>query len=377
MLHQLDTRAIFTPIFIHWRVLGIIHWPFQRHLRLVYDILLNTVVTVCFPLHLIVGIIFSTNQEEFFTNLVMGIASVSCVSKHLFYRYRIPEMQRINEVLAQLDDRVRINEDYDYYKRLIERPCNFMVNCFTRCYFAVSIMGLITALVTGELIYPAFIPLQWRTSVFKYALSLSFQFIGVTLLAVQNIANDAYGPVLLCMLSGHVHLLSNRVSRVGHDKPDSVDDNYKELSLCIEDHKLLMSTTTAVGRTISASYLVQFGGVGINLCTALVYLLFFADNYIAYVYYSIQITAMLIELFPCCYYGSMLECEFHDLSYAIFSCNWPSQPRPFRRNIVNFTELTLREVALYAGGMVRINLDSFFSTLKTGYSFFTVIQTMK
>ncbi|XP_054083358.1 odorant receptor 33b-like [Zeugodacus cucurbitae] len=377
MVRQLDTRAIFTRLFLTWRVLGIIDWPFHRHLRLVYDILMNTVVTFGFTAHLVLGIILSTNQDQFFTNLVMGIASVSCLFKHMLYRFRMEEMQRINEIFGQLDDRVRTKEDYDYYKRLMERPCNFMVNFFTRCYCAVSITALTTALVTGELLYPAFVPLQWRTSVFKYAVSLLFQFAGISLQAVQNIANDAYGPVVLCMLSGHVHLLSNRVSRVGHDKPNNVEDNYKELSLCIEDHKLLMSTTTAVERMVSASYLVQFGSVGINLCLGLVYLLFFADNYFAYVYYTIHITAIMIELFPFCYYGSMLEFEFYDLSYAIFSSNWPMQPRPFRRNIVNFTELTLRNVTLYAGGIVRINLDSFFATCKTGYSFFTVIQSMK
>ncbi|XP_011178696.2 odorant receptor 33c-like [Zeugodacus cucurbitae] len=260
MVRQLDTRAIFTRLFLTWRVLGVIDWPFHRHLRLVYDILTNTVVTVCFPLHLLVGIVFSTNQEEFFTNTVQGIASVSCVLKHVLYRFRMREMQRINEILGQLDDRVRTNEDYDYYKHHMERPCNFMVNFFTRCYFAVSIMALVTALFTGKLLYPAFIPLQWRTSVFKYAMTLLYQFTSVSLQAVQNIANDAYGPVVLCMLSGQVHPLSNSMSRVGHDKPDSVEDNYKELSLCIEDHKLLMSTTMAAESMASARYIVQFGG---------------------------------------------------------------------------------------------------------------------
>lgn len=53
------------------------------------------------------------------------------------------------------------------------------------------------------------------------------------------------------------------------------------------------------------------------------------------------------------------------------------QPRIFRRNVVNFTELTLKEVTMYAGGMFRINLDTFFATCKMGYSFFTVVQSMK
>lgn len=240
MLRQIDTRAIFTRLFITWRVLGIILWPFNRHLRLIYDILMNTYITFGFPAHLVLGIIFSTNQEQFFINLVIGIASVSCVFKHLLLRFRMREMQSVNEIFAQLDDRVRTNEDYDYYKRLIERPCNFMVNFFTRCYFAVSITALTMALVTGELLYPAYIPLQWRTSVFKYAVGILFQFAGVTLQIVQNIANDAYGPVVICMLSGHVHLLANRVSRVGHNNAESVEDSYRELSMCIEDHKLLM-----------------------------------------------------------------------------------------------------------------------------------------
>ncbi|XP_053960861.1 odorant receptor 33b-like [Anastrepha ludens] len=377
LMRQIDTIAIFRRLFITWRALGIILWPFNKYLRIVYDLLMTIFVTFGFPLHLVLGIIFSTNQEQFFINLVIGIASVSCTLKHLLLRYRLSEMLMVNEILARLDERVHTNMDYDYYKRFIERPCNFMINFFTRCYFAVSITALLTALVTGELLYPAFVPLAWRTSISQYIVAILFQFAGVSLQIVQNIANDAYGPVVLCMLSGHVHLLANRVSRVSHSSEENIAGNSTDLALCIEDHKLLRSTSNTVERIVSASYLVQFVGVGINLCIGLVYLLFFADNYFAYVYYSLHVTAIMIELFPCCYFGSMLECEFHDLSYAIFRSNWPTQPRAFRRNVVNFTELTLREVTLYAGGMIRINLDSFFATCKMGYSFFTVIQSMK
>lgn len=237
---QIETRAIFRRLFMTWRVLGIILWPFNKYLRIIYDILMNIFITFAFPVHLTLGVIFSSNQEQFFTNLIIGIASVSCTFKHLLWRSRLAEMQQINEILAQLDDRVRVREDYEYYKRSIERLCNFMINFFTRCYFSVGVTALFIALITGELLYPAFMPLQWRTSFWNYVAAILFQFVGVMLQIVQNIANDVYGPVVLCMISGHVHLLANRVSRVGHDTEENTQSNYEELSKCIEDHKLLM-----------------------------------------------------------------------------------------------------------------------------------------
>ncbi|XP_067626101.1 odorant receptor 33b-like [Eurosta solidaginis] len=374
---QIDTMAIFRRLFITWRVLGILLWPFNKYLRIIYDFAMNIFVTFLFPTHLVLGMVFATTQDQFFTNLVIGISCVSCSFKHLLIRYRLNDMLEVNDIISRLDVRIQVQSDYEYYKKSIEQPSTFMVTTISRSYFAVAITALITALVTGELLYPAFVPLAWEASIWQYVMALLFQFTGVCLQIVQNIANDAYGPVVLCMLSGHVRLLANRVSRIGHDNADNTEENYQDLIVCVEDHRLLMSTSNKVERIISGSYLVQFVGVGINLCAGLVYVLFFADNYFAYVYYTLHIIAIMFELFPCCYFGSMLEFEFHNLSYAIFSSNWPMQPRPFRRNVVNFTELTLREVTLYAGGMIRINLNSFFATCKMGYTFFTVIQTLK
>ncbi|XP_049317238.1 odorant receptor 33b-like [Bactrocera dorsalis] len=348
-----------------------------RYLRIVYDFWVNFAVTFGFTGHVIVGFFLSTNKDEFFNSLVISVACINSVMKHYILRYFKQEVWELNEIISQLDDRVRIKEDYDYYKRYIERPCKFMMRFFFSSYSSVSLTALMNGLATGDLLYPGYLPLPWRTSSSAYAACVIYQFYGVSMEIVKNLGNDLYGPLIYCMLSGHVHLLANRVSRVAHDNPENVEDNYKELCECIEDHKMLMNIKTKVERINSAVCMVQFFGVGVSLCIGLIYLLFFADNLFAYIYYSVHSMAIMTELFPCCYFGNMLECEYYDLSYAIFRSNWTTQPRPFRRNVVNFTELTLKEVSMYAGGMFRINLDTFFATCKMGYSFFTVVQSMK
>lgn len=377
MLPQINTKAIFVRLFFTWRILGITGWPFNRYLRVVYDLMVNLTVTFGFTGHVIVGFFFSTNKDEFFNSLVISVACINSVLKHFILRYFKREVWDLNETISLLDDRVRNMEDYEYYKRYIERPCKFMMRFFFSSYAAVSLTALMNGLATGELLYPGYLPLPWRTSGLAYAICVIYQFYGVSMEIVKNLGNDLYGPLIYCLLSGHVHLLANRVSRVGHDNPENMEDNYKELCDCIKDHKMLMHIKTKVERINSGVCMVQFFGVGVSLCIGLIYLLFFADNLFAYIYYSVHSMAIMTELFPCCYFGNMLECEYYDLSYAIFRSNWPMQPRIFRRNVVNFTELTLKEVTMYAGGMFRINLDTFFATCKMGYSFFTVVQSMK
>ncbi|XP_017483289.1 PREDICTED: odorant receptor 33b-like [Rhagoletis zephyria] len=374
---KVNSADIFSSLFFFWRTLGFTT-TYNKYLIALYDAFVTTFVTFAFPAHLLLGAAFAEKKENIFINLAIGISAIACTFKHFLLRPQLTQILFVNDMLQQLDERVQNVEDIRYYVTHIRRRSIFMMRFFTVVYFSVAIMAVLSALWSGKILYPAYVIIDWHSSTGKYLLVMLFQVYGLTMQIIQNLTNDTYGPMVLCLLSGHVHLLARRVARIGHDiDGDTVENSYRALVLCIEDYKLLMSTTKQVERIISSSYMVQFTAVGINVVVGLIYMLFFADNLFAYGYYIFHILAIMIEIFPCCYYGSLVQAEFHALSYAIFRCNWLTQPREFRRNLITFVELSLYEVTVSAGGMMRIHLDSFFKTCKMGYSFFTVIQSMK
>ncbi|XP_029407394.2 odorant receptor 33b-like [Bactrocera dorsalis] len=370
---KIDTVNSFKRLLFLWQILGL-KTNYNKYLIGLYDIFVNIFATFAFPLHLLLGVIFASDKETVFTNLAICISTIACTAKHLTLRPQLSQIIFINKILQNLDQRVQNEEDTRYYMKNMRARCIFMMNFFTVSYFAVSGMAVLAALSTSNILYPAYVIVDWQNSTWKYLAVFIFQFYGLNMQIVQNLTNDVYGPMILCMLSGHIHLLSRRISRIGHESAAEEDRNYEELVLCIDEYKVLMKQ---VERIISPSYMVQFTAVGINVVIGLLYLLFFADNLFAYCYYIFHIISIMTEIFPCCYYGSMVQAEFYALSYAIFRSNWISQSRTFRRAAVTFTELSLRDVTVSAGGMMRIHLDSFFKTCKMGYSIFTVLQSMR
>lgn len=107
------------------------------------------------------------------------------------------------------------------------------------------------------------------------------------------------------------------------------------------------------------------------------YLIFFVNGIFTYIYYVVFLIAMPLEIFPLCYYGTIVQMEFEELTYGIFSCNWMDQNAAFKKNLRIFAEQSLRTQIVIAGGMFAVNLDTFFGTLKGAYSLFTVVVQMK
>jgi len=129
--------------------------------------------------------------------------------------------------------------------------------------------------------------------------------------------------------------------------------------------------------TMNISQLGQFISSGVNISITLVNILFFADNNFAITYYGVYFLSMVLELFPCCYYGTLISVEMNQLTYAIYSSNWMSMNRSYSRILLIFMQLTLAEVQIKAGGMIGIGMNAFFATVRLAYSFFTLAMSLR
>jgi len=91
------------------------------------------------------------------------------------------------------------------------------------------------------------------------------------------------------------------------------------------------------------------------------------------VYYFCYFIAMIVQIFPCCYFGTDSEFWFGRLHYAAFSCDWISQEKTFKRKLMLFVERSLKRNKAMACGMLPISVGTFFGTIKFAYSLFMII----
>ncbi|XP_013098553.2 odorant receptor 33b-like [Stomoxys calcitrans] len=343
-----------------------------------YDALLNIAVTFWYPVHLTLGLLMLPTHGDIFKNLSMTITCIVCTLKHISLRLKLKKLHEIETLLDHLDKRVESQEEWDYFTEGPQKTVKNVTKMYFGIYMGANVAGILTVILDSErrLMYPAWFPFDWKSSFSIYCLTLLYQIFGVTMQIIQNMVNDAFTPVVLCLLGGHVRLLAMRVRKIGYDPGRDNNHNLDDLKRCIEDHIKLRHLFKTLEDALSIVQLSLFISSGLNICVALVYLLFYADTFVATLYYSMFLLAICIELFPIYFYGSVMQMEFEDLTYAIFSSNWAEQPKLYRKNMQIFLQNTLPRVKMVGCGIVSIQLETFFLICRMAYTSFTLIRTI-
>ncbi|XP_023031455.1 odorant receptor 33b [Drosophila willistoni] len=366
---EVNSESIYRVYWLYWRLLAVdLKW--HPVFRLPLDILINFFVTLWYPILLLIELVSQTSMVILFKNLPITTACIFCSFKIICFRWKLPQIKKIQKLLEELDKKAISEEECQYFETKIRRGANVVLKTFLVFYSStiISSTGLILLGNERELLYPAWFPYDVQASAFNYWLSFLYQSIGGCFIVVQNLINDTYVPMTLCVLSGHVKMLAIRMNKM---------DSTETLIAGIEDHRKLIEIIGLLRQTLSLPQLGQFISSGINLSTVLLYIVFFANNILDIVIYVVHFLAIALELFPACYYGSVLTMEFYELTYSIFSSDWIGKNREYCRSLLILMQLTLREVTIKAGGMVIIGMNAFFTNMRMAYSLFTLAMTFK
>ncbi|XP_016942847.3 odorant receptor 33a [Drosophila suzukii] len=225
--------------------------------------------------------------------------------------------------------------------------------------------------------YAGWFPYDVQANALVFWISFTYQAIGSSMLILENLANDSYPPITFCVVTGHVRLLAMRLSRIGQDEKTSMAENKMQLIEGIKDHRKLMQIVSLLRRILYLTQLGQFLSSGINIAITLVNILFFAENKFSMTYYAVFFAAMFIELFPSCYYGTLMTMEFDKLPYAIFSSNWIKTNKEYKRTLIILMQFMIVPVDIKAGGIVGIDMSAFYATCRMAYSFFTLAMSFR
>ncbi|XP_017072783.1 odorant receptor 59a [Drosophila eugracilis] len=372
-----DSLEFFKSHWTAWRVLGVAQLRVQswRNLYIAYSIVMNLFVTLCYPLHLGMSLFRNQTLTEDILNLTTFATCTACSVKCLLYAYNIKDVLEMERLLRLLDERVVGPEQRGIYGQVRVQLRNVLY-IFIGIYMPCALFAELSFLFKEQrgLMYPAWFPFDWLHSTRNYYIANFYQIAGISFQLLQNYVSDCFPAVVLCLISSHIKMLYQRFEGVGVDPSKNAE---KELEECITDHKHILELFRRVEAFISLPMLIQFTVTALNVCIGIAGLVFFVSEPMARMYFIFYSLAMPLQIFPSCYFGTDNEYWFGRLHYAAFSCNWHTQGRSFKRKMMLFVEQSLKKSTAVAGGMMRIHLDTFFSTLKGAYSLFTIIIRMR
>lgn len=222
-----------------WTVLGVTHKQTNwKRLYLVYSLILNLSVTVWYPLHLGLTLFRNANLSDDILNLTTFATCLACSLKYALYAYNFEKVERIEELLGQLDRRVQRPEEKAIYSRLRTQLRNILY-VFIGIYLPVGVFAEMAFLFQDErgLMYPGWFPFDWVNSSPSFYAAHVYQIVGIGFQLMQNYVSDCFPAVVLCLVSAHIQMLYVRFEHVGVDDAAGAEH---QLEACITDHKRLL-----------------------------------------------------------------------------------------------------------------------------------------
>ncbi|XP_013097675.2 odorant receptor 59a-like [Stomoxys calcitrans] len=210
-----------------------------------WSIAANFMGTILFPIHLAMGIYESRNKSELFNSISISITSIGATIKFFLMASKMKQIAQMEALTQVLDARVTHPEELWHYQNRIRLNIFNIQRMFSILYSGVAASVAALYLSSGErrLIYPGWLPFEWRQSSGFYALAILYQLFGFIFQISQTYTNDSFAPKSLCLLSAHIELLYKRVSRIGFEGPNedgggskaALQQEEDKLNLCVLD----------------------------------------------------------------------------------------------------------------------------------------------
>lgn len=178
-------------------------------------------------------------HEETMKTLAVFIAVVTLFWKYSSIALNIRKLSDLANLIHKLDLEVQQPELKDYLCKRIRFGSQLC-----RAYVVVSIStclaAIFSALLTGKLLFPMWIPFDWQNSRLIYWTVLCCALLSYACIAFEDLLGDLVRIIYILIIPGHLYVLGERVSRIGYDQFKSNRENYEELIGCVRTHQMII-----------------------------------------------------------------------------------------------------------------------------------------
>ncbi|XP_073832904.1 odorant receptor 7a [Musca autumnalis] len=386
-----QTRLGLRYLYNGFRFLGIYFPQRGRALYLLWSIVVNLYVTIYLPTGFIMGIIHVTDENveigNLLTSLQVAINVVGCSIKIILMYFLLPQLLKCEPIFERLDKRCTSPEEKELIRRF-NHDGNRLVVLFAIAYWSYSSSTCISAVIFGRLPYNTYNPfIDPHASRGNFILAVLMEMVPMDIACFQQVVDDSYAVIYTQILRTHLQALLIRLQHLNNEDDDdengehyrglaAEERNFEKLKQCIIDHKNIIELYNRVAPVISITIFVQFTITASLLGSTLINILIFATNTASMVASCFYVLAVVVEVFPLCYYAQCLMDENNRLSEVIFHSNWIYQSKRYRKMLIFFMQRSQKVIEFSAGKLFPITLSSFLSIAKFSFSLYTLIKEM-
>ncbi|EDW78264.2 uncharacterized protein Dwil_GK16337 [Drosophila willistoni] len=356
-----STRA-FDHHWILWQLFGM-HPPKRKALwHRYYTIYSVVIISYCFifiPMTLIGQALAATSLASICEAICVAAPDAFEVLK-LANVWRIrDQLQESHTIFRQLDKRLSTRSE----RQVIHGTVRLAKRIFKATFVVFMILlatGIINIIISKDriLIFPAWIPWDYKKNGDVFLLTVIFNFLGLLMNALCALNNDSYPVTYVTMVAAHLEALSIRASRIGHDRELLERQHRQHLIECIQDHQLILKLVKIMQSTLSMAFFFQFFCTALAQCAAIFFLAYVKTNFSRTLHMIILIVAITNETVFICYAVEVLNQSGEMLSKGIYNCNWLSRPTEFRRDLLIMLMRSQRSTSITAAGLVSVRLNT-------------------
>lgn len=249
--HRIATKDATIYLYRSFRILGVYFTQNNKYIYIIYALLVNLSVTIFLPLSFIASYSLESSKDfeydTLMTSIQVAINVVGSAVKICMLMYYIPQLLRADGVLAKLDMRCTADDELALLYKL-QHLCRKLVVSFSISYWSYATSTFVASILDGHPPYSLYLPyINWRNSNREFVMASVIEFVLMDFCCFQEVANDAYAVIYVCILRAHVNILRLRISKLCAKKDNTLSRNEEELKLCIMDHKNIIQQVFSTG----------------------------------------------------------------------------------------------------------------------------------
>lgn len=241
---KVTTKQALTYLYRCFRILGLYRTENYKYVYIVYSIFIHSSVTIFLPASFIASYALVSNRnldyDTLFTSIQVAINVFGCSMKICMLLYFIPHLLTAEPVMAKLDERCVAEDEVELLYKIKNLGRKLVVN-FSITFWSYALSTFVVSIVAGHPPYSLFLPhINWRNTTWEFFLASFIEFILMDCACFQQVANDSYAAVYVCIIRAHVNILRLRIRKLCEDTHKSLEDNEHDLKLVIKDHTNLL-----------------------------------------------------------------------------------------------------------------------------------------
>lgn len=231
-----------------YRTMNILGWiPPERGVKRYGSILwaclvfaiAGTYVPIGFLLNLIIDLSNLTPEDILFI-LQTFINAVGVMLKCFCGIVLLSRQHETTLVLDELEKRVLTESDRQKIHNAVA-VCNKIFLIYGICYFAYTISGAVSGVITGRppwMIYNPFF--NWRNGNLHFYSHLALEYVCGSMTVLLDLVWDSYTLIYVTIFRAHIDILKEHIKKLRTDPLKTESENYDELVWCIKEHKLIL-----------------------------------------------------------------------------------------------------------------------------------------